>query len=273
MIRAIGLAIAIVGSLGGVAHGGQPALNIAIFGSPHVLDLGSDGSAPAFMCLTSEPALPPKNTECFAFEPNLASANKIRLASGGALVRNGTGQGWVESPGGFHFVQQTDPGSRLVLFDASRNIRWIIPQPSGASVLEVKGVAHPYFAVVGVDYPSAPPGRVTAQASANVDPHDASTAPPSYRPVFVRQIDPRLRVDIHSVINNWNRTPRNLTDQVCVDLIAAIAATIGVERPSPVHASTTADYVRELVRLNAPATARSRRPTAPGPDTPAMPQH
>ena len=253
MIRAIRLLIALVGCWGGVAHAAPTASYVSIFGAAGNPAFRADGSLPAFRCLAPSPSPAARPRECFGFEPDLPSANTVRFDSGGSLVRTGTGPAWTEAPGGFHFIQQPDLKGRLVLLDASRNIRWIISGPSGPSTLEVNGVAHPFYRVTAVDYPTAPLGRVTSRMQTAGGLPDPLSPPADNGPVYSRQIDTRLRVDIHSVISNWNRTSHRLTSESCLELIEALAATIGVEHRPTAHAADTADYVRALAALNRPA--------------------
>ena len=257
MIRtaALALAIAAIFCLNS-ARAAAPQLYVSLYGAERTPDVDpADGSVHAFMCLspTREPnadaAAGALAQACFAFRPQPGAVRLVKLSDGGALARGQSGA-WTETPGGFHFAQKSLTRDRLVLFDASRGMTWSLSLPRGPSSIHTSTASADWYQVTGVDYDASLAGYVAAPDIAEKALQDHPAPPSGVVPVFTRKVDPRLRVDLYSIVNAWNAKGHALTASDCLGLIDAVAATIGARRPPHGRDTTAEAYVKDLIKLN-----------------------
>jgi hypothetical protein len=253
MLKTAALAIVITGLfLSGTAAAAAstppPSLYVSIYGADKTPDIDpSDGSVHAFMCLSPAKTVGPAD-ECFAFRPKPEAVNLVRFNTGGSIARSGAV--WTERPGGFHFTQKSLTKGLLVITDSSRGITWTLTLPKGASSITTATATAPLYPVVGVGYEAASAGSVVGPQVSMHGLQDNPPRPGAATAVYIRRVDPRLRTDLYSIVNSWNAKAHTLSSADCMELLDAVAATVGASRPAHVHGMTAAAYVDALIKLN-----------------------
>lgn len=74
---------------------------------------------------------------------------------------------------------------------------------------------------------------------------DAGSVATGYIDITVDQ-----RRKIFAQIDEWSKKEYDLTDQNCIDFVDAIAAMLGVKRPSRIPTQKPVDYIQKLKSLN-----------------------
>jgi hypothetical protein len=204
------------------------------------------GAAYPFMCLAPVNA-PKSKPACFGFYPRGETITSIQLSDGATLVRGASG--WTETPGGFRFTQLSGPADNVVLRDGSRNISWTLSIPRGGSLVASAGKTAPWRQVTSVTFEPAARGFIGSDWAGGD--YQEPTKPWAAAGLkFSKVIDAQRRTDLLSIVDHWNAGASPVTRGNMVDLLDAVAATIGVRRPPRSGDEGPADYLGALIHAN-----------------------
>ena len=231
----------------GTAQAASPDLYASIYadrGAPYLEP--ANGTAHAVLCLSATPVVGPRDI-CFGFFSRPEGLTSITLRDGRQLTR--TGADWVERPAGFHFVQQPGPANGVILFDAKRQITWILTQPRGPSLLAKDKARQPAGQVVGVTFDQGAGAFIGGNSHAGGH-QESVILPAGTSLVFQKKISPDQGAAVQAAIDRWNAANHHLGDTDYIDAIADVALSIGAKLPVRAAHRSPADYVAALAKAN-----------------------
>jgi hypothetical protein len=204
------------------------------------------GRAHAFLCLSRGAQVTPQD-ECFGFFPRPEAVTSLVLKNGDQLTR--TVQDWVESPGGFRFIQQPSPADNIVLFDSTRQMTWQLSFPRGGSLLQTPAGRQPWRPVIGITFGADAPAFIGGNGPADQY-QEIVGLPQATNVTYQRVITPLQRDAVIAAIADWNAGPHRLNQDNYVDAIARVSARLGLRLPHRTPHQAAADYVDALSKIN-----------------------
>ena len=248
MIKQIGAAIVLALMMGaGAARAADTDRYLSLHADPTTAYVeAATGRAHAYFCLSKTAVLTPGDF-CYGFFPQPAGLTSLTLGNGHVLKR--VGAEWVETPGDFHFVRQPGPADNVVLFDAKRQVTWVLGQPRGGSIFKTGKARQAGPNVKAVTFDDGAAAFIGGNAKAD-DFQEIVVLPTKTDVAFWRKIGPAQAAAVDAAIAQWNAGGHHLNDDDYLSALSAVAAGGGAKLPVHMSRKTPADFITALAKMN-----------------------